>query len=532
MSKIALGVPVNTTKTWFTYPLRVPAEDLWSVHALGAPGYGKSTNLGNLTEQCADAGEGVLLIDPHGDLAEEVVKRTRHFDRLIYVAPAALEERYWGLNPFEFDRTQRHLNEICVNNVVGLFQRIGAYDPGVMATINKVLRQATRLALAHKEPTLLDLYQIIRDEEFRRQLMRRPHVHPTAYDYWQDFNQLSPRDRRGETSSTMSRLLDLLDADQVNRTVGQYHATLRIKDWLNSGQLIVVNLGCSGERTLDDHTGRMIGNLILAQVIQDTKMRTLDERQRRWRIIVDEFHRLAPLPFADLITDGRKYNVFPIIAHQTWSQIKTRETEVLYSAAQMASVSIELRASRADRLIHAAHAGQDTADELRELERYTAKVELAVGPRGTVQRHTLRLLPWWGDESDGQLARALARQEEMTLPKGKVPNLWERIKRLPEDGTIKGDGQQRQSQAQRGKGTPPAPRSDSLQQGASRLVPDGDDPAGDGGADGAGPVPLPQQRPNRPPLVSGPTQPQGPNPLGRRRPKGGQRDVPPAPERP
>lgn len=82
--------------TYFRYKLEVPAEDIRSLHIIGQPGYGKSTLLGNLAEQFAAAGEGVVLVDIKGDLAQEIASRTAFPDRLIYIDPyhALLHDHY------------------------------------------------------------------------------------------------------------------------------------------------------------------------------------------------------------------------------------------------------------------------------------------------------------------------------------------------------------------------------------------------------------------------------------------------------
>ena len=97
-----------------------------ATYVLGTQGTGKSTLLGNLAEQCAAAGEGVLVIDTKGELAEDIASRTTHPDQLIYVAPAAHlgSQRYWALNPLELDRTIPGAQDRLVSNLRVLFDRM------------------------------------------------------------------------------------------------------------------------------------------------------------------------------------------------------------------------------------------------------------------------------------------------------------------------------------------------------------------------------------------------------------------------
>src|SRR4030081_3117654 len=77
-----------------------PEERRRHLYIVGQTGTGKSTLLLNLIRQDVVAGEGLALLDPHGDLAEAVLTqmpRSRTND-LVYVNPADLE-RPIGLNP-------------------------------------------------------------------------------------------------------------------------------------------------------------------------------------------------------------------------------------------------------------------------------------------------------------------------------------------------------------------------------------------------------------------------------------------------
>src|SRR6188472_2866257 len=140
------------------YPLRIEPEELRSAWIVGQPGFGKSTFLGNLAEAFADAGEGVLLIDTKGDLAEQVAARTKYPERVIYLDPAGahLAHRYHTLNPLDFDRTNRLNFELYGNSLFETFVYIGEVAPEMMKLIRKVMKEAIHLALAKRGTTLTD----------------------------------------------------------------------------------------------------------------------------------------------------------------------------------------------------------------------------------------------------------------------------------------------------------------------------------------------------------------------------------------
>src|SRR5471030_413467 len=77
-----------------------PEERRRHLYIVGQTGTGKSTLLLNLIAQDLAAGEGIALLDPHGDLAEAAlmhIPKARTND-LVYLNPADIE-RPIGFNP-------------------------------------------------------------------------------------------------------------------------------------------------------------------------------------------------------------------------------------------------------------------------------------------------------------------------------------------------------------------------------------------------------------------------------------------------
>jgi hypothetical protein len=328
--------------------LAVPPEDLWNIHVVGRPGFGKSVLLGNLALQFHAAGEGVLLVDVKGDLARAVVRRAPDLDRLIYVAPhrAVLHQHYWSFNPLAFDRSNLQKFEFYANTIPVIFERIGGYHPELMQRIRKVLTAAVRLSLASRQACFGDVYFILHDRKFREELLSRPHVHPYAWDYWMnEFGKMSPRDQRATIDSTDSRLRPILDPTYLNYALNQVETTLAIRDWLDAGYLVVLDLDQS-EMGID--TARAFANLVLGALVNDIVQRPGGQSALPWRLIVDEATELTTEPFAEQIEQMRDRAVYPVFAHQNWEQLDEPRNHRLRRAARLADVSISLALSSYD----------------------------------------------------------------------------------------------------------------------------------------------------------------------------------------
>lgn len=417
-------------------PFVRPADALrTAVYVVGSLGMGKSTLLGNLCEQYCAAGDGVLLLEIKGDLARAIAARTRHLERVIYVQPGVIPfpdgDRVWTLNPFEGHRSRPDaLGHIAVN-VLESFDRMGRTELGIMANIRQSLSHAIRFSLTTPEPTLLDLLLIVVDQAYRQETLRASrHLNHVSRRFWTDLDdpKLPARERRGQLNTTRNRLEALLMDRELNLFVGTYASTLRLREWLNEGRMILIDLGLPLPRGL----GIDIGNVIMSQLVTETFLRDEATKERTWRLVVDEFHEFVGDNFATIITEARSYNVFPVVAHQDRSQLDRIPGRTLRSAVGHAGVHCLLASSPEDRVAYASLYGRNQADLVLGLERFKAIVTVMDGLAGTRQTETLVLDDWWGDPIPGQLATLQQAAHSHTLPKREVVKrnngrYWDRL---------------------------------------------------------------------------------------------------------
>ena len=93
------------------------------VHLLGPTGYGKSTLMVQMIVQDLEAGYGVVVLDPKGDLVQSVLERIpAHRLADVVVLDPADSERPVGLNPLQ--AIDRDHQEVVVENLVGLFKSL------------------------------------------------------------------------------------------------------------------------------------------------------------------------------------------------------------------------------------------------------------------------------------------------------------------------------------------------------------------------------------------------------------------------
>jgi hypothetical protein len=425
--EIGTKLPDPNRKTFFRYPLIIEDDDFRACHVIGASGEGKSTLLAHIAEQSLDQGEGVLLIDPKGDLAHDFVARTEHTDKLIYCAPGAMADPYWTLNPFEYmagfaDR--KGISDIIAGNIVRLFEHLGRLDQSFMTLVRTYLKGSIRLALSKPNPTLFDVLLILVSPGYRDHLLAQSR-HAPSHFFWADYDSETARDQRQLIRSSKNRLFDFIWSPYLRHWISAPTSTFRFVEWLNEGKVVV----CNFARGLAEDDGVALGNLVMAQLCLEYRLReagmTSWNRDRRWRVIVDEFHELSPAPFARVMTQGRGFNVFSVVAHQTDSQLQG--LPVLTEAAKQVPIFVRCYVSSADRARIRLEEGQEAAEQVAALKRFEALVDHR-GPKGT-SRTAVRLQDWWREADEAQVAEALhlQRSHPYSMPERDLPRLDEVI---------------------------------------------------------------------------------------------------------
>lgn len=471
-------------------------QEFLSAQVVGTPGFGKSWFLAHLIEWFQKAGEGVILFDIKGDLAELVVRRAPDPRKVIYIDPysAALRGHYWALNPIDLTRRRWADFSKRANSLTEIMENIGAYDPDVMARIHTILAESMRLAIAQPSATFMDTYVIVHDKDYRDTLLRSPHVPDPTRDYWVNIFPSTLRSAEGMVETTDRRLREILAPPYLLNMLNQPKSTLKLTRWLERGDLIVVNLDIVN---LGLTEAQKIGNLLLGYLAQEAIGRPKGQRERIWRVIVDEFHELSTLPFARMIEQMRAANVFPVLAHQFEAQMHPR----MLRAAEQCAVRVELRLSESDAAARARLGRRESAQELIELERYTARVTFNEGERGRKRSEIVKLPKLEGTEQPERLERALRKQLLMSQHHSQMDSLevYKRFQKLhPQQPRATKEGNDEPATINQQPGdTNDEDAPESLDAGpGSQDQALGQDRAGDGDPDAPRPTSRPRKRPD------------------------------------
>lgn len=285
------------------------------LHVIGATGSGKSTLLGNMILADAEAGRGIVLIDPKGDLVTDVLSRLPKSagDRVV-LFDADSKSRPPCLNPLDGGET-----DLTVDNLVSVFRRV--YSAFWGPRTDDVMRAAC-LTLRTQEgvPTLADLPKLLADTAFRSRVTAGV-TDPVLRGFWSWYEELTDSSRSQVISPLMNKLRAFLLRPFVRAAIAGGSSTVDMPGVLDGGICLVrIPKGSLGEETT-----RLVGSLVVARTWQATTARArIPQRQRQdASLVIDECHNFLnlPYPIEDMLAEARGFRVAMTLAHQHLGQL-------------------------------------------------------------------------------------------------------------------------------------------------------------------------------------------------------------------
>lgn len=299
--------------------IAIPIHDAaFHTHLLGPTGTGKSTVLLSLALADVSAGRGVLLIDPKGDLAIDLLARIpveRHRDVVVIdpTNPAPV-----GLNPLA---GPANLAPVTADGVLGTLSALFREHWGIRSA--DVL-SASLLTLARTPgANLLWLPPLLTDPSFRRRIVAA-HDDPLGTGaFWAAYESKTPQAQAAEIAPALNKLRQLIMRPHLRAVLGQSAPRFAMADLFTRRRIVVVNLN---RGLLGAEAARLVGSLLVSQLWTHLLARQAVPAERRHivSIYIDEVHDFInglPGDLSDALAQARSLGGAFHLAHQYRAQL-------------------------------------------------------------------------------------------------------------------------------------------------------------------------------------------------------------------
>ena len=315
---ILLGNNVHAGKT---VEVRLsPEQRVRHTHVIGASGTGKSTLLFNLIRQDIENGEGVAVLDPHGDLVDKVlgVIPPHRIADVVLVDPSD-EEYSVGFNILSAHSDLE--KDLLASDLVSVFQRLSTSWGDQM---NSVLQNAILAFLeSDRRGTVADMRRFLIEPAFRSEFLKSVKDSEVVY-YWQkSFPHLSGNKSIG---SILTRLDTFLAKKPISHMVSQRENRLDFAHIMDTGKIFLAKLP---EGLLGKENSHLLGTLLVSKFQQMAMSRQAQQiaARRDFWVYIDEFANFITPSMAEILSGARKYRIGLTLAHHELHQLE-RNPEV------------------------------------------------------------------------------------------------------------------------------------------------------------------------------------------------------------
>jgi Helicase HerA, central domain/TraM recognition site of TraD and TraG len=337
---VRLGTDIATEQKVYITPKQLSTH----MHVVGSSGVGKSFFLAGVIMNLILEGHGACVLDPHGDLYDQLLAFCAHFDR---ERPELQLSR--RVIPFNIAETQRVIgfNPVARNARVMTYQVLAlmeairkCWGQGSFQETPRLARWLynTNYAVVESNLTMLQGRHLISTIPTpQRNAIIRMIKSQDIRGEWQWVAALKPEKQEERLESCFNRIREFVGNERIELMLGQYTSTLDFPALLHEKKILLVNL--SRQNTIHEDNQHLLGTLIVNELLTAAFARPVGKRDPFF-LFIDEFQHFVTKDMCEILDGGRKYGLHLTLSHQHLNQTKLKDPEVYYSALTNARTKV------------------------------------------------------------------------------------------------------------------------------------------------------------------------------------------------
>lgn len=344
-------------------------DRLFHQYIVGQTGTGKSTLLLNMVRQDLAAGQGFCFIDPHGDVAAELVEGAD--EEVIYWNTSDSSSPY-GYNPLT--HVTAEYRPLVASGLIETLKK--QWSDAWGARMEHLLRYALLALLERRGSTLADVIPLFLDKHFKQKVLASVTDEQVQHFWRVEYPSMNFKTTVDGVAPIANKLGAFLAHPVVRKAVCEPEEPLRFRSIMDEGKTLIVNLA---KGRLGADIANVMGGLIVSSLAHAayTRQDTPEHERRPFFLYIDEFHNLTSEALGDMLSELRKYRLGLILAHQHTTQLSKVVLEAIIGNVGTLMV---FRVGAADAAILAKQLAADipTPRDLVNLPNYRMFVKLMV----------------------------------------------------------------------------------------------------------------------------------------------------------
>ncbi len=349
------------------------------VYIVGTTGVGKSVLMANMAIQDIKNGAGVCVVDPHGDLINDVMNRipAERMHDVIVFNPADIS-RPMGLNMLEAHTPQERDN--AAQEMVAIFMKL--FPPEMIGPMFEHNMRNAMLTLMEDEEypgTIADIPRLFTDKTFQAYKVTKV-KDPVVRAFWEkEMAKTSDFHKSEMLGYLISKVGRFVENSMMRNIIGQPKSSFNFREIMDKKKILLVNLS---KGQIGEVNAFLLGLIIVSKIQMAALSRAdIPESERQdFYLYVDEFQNFITDSIATILSEARKYKLNLTMAHQYMGQLaQNNDTKVrdaiLGNVGTMAAFRIGVDDAE---ILEKQFAPRFSAYDLVNQKKYTAYLRLLI----------------------------------------------------------------------------------------------------------------------------------------------------------
>lgn len=297
-------------------------------YAVGKTGTGKTTLFKNMIVQDIRRGEGVGVIDPHGDLIEELLDfiPEKRLEDVVLFDPADVAHPV-SLNVLECPHVAQ--KNLLASGLVSAFRK--HFENSWGPRLEYLLNNAVLTLLEVPQTTMLGITRILSDKNYQKYIVHKIND-PILKDFWdKEFKQMmgNPAFHTEAIAPIQNKIGRFLASTTIRNILGQARSTIKLDEVMNNGKIIFLNLS---KGKIGEDNANLLGSLLISRLnfMAMQRVNVPPKERRDFYLYVDEFQNFASGSFASILSEARKYRLCLHLTHQYTAQLPDEVREAVF----------------------------------------------------------------------------------------------------------------------------------------------------------------------------------------------------------